>query len=294
MNEGYIRLYRQLVKNPIWTQLAPAVLKVAIYFLLRANHKPSQWYDGKETVYIPAGGFITSYARTAEACNISIQQARDAFSHLSKTGTQFATYRRTGRWTLVTVLNWAAYQSKPNDGNTPENTLGTDERTGKEQQTINKELKNTPPTPSGEGELFDLNHLPFGTLDTLPEEKSVTKSPTGGQPQNGTAHQAALAAVARSIHARHPAVRRDCGVGAVEKQLAAILKHKHISSDQLDIYLRRVDANHAGMCVSEQWQKDGGVFAKALSNYLAPTKERYDVEVNRAAAPVPSAPRLMA
>jgi hypothetical protein len=41
---GYIKRYRKLRENPIWTQCVPAVLKVAIYFLLRANHKPRQLY----------------------------------------------------------------------------------------------------------------------------------------------------------------------------------------------------------------------------------------------------------
>ena len=122
--------------------------------------------------------------------------------------------------------------------------------------------------------MFDLDQLPFDTLNTLPEEKSVTD----GQHQNGTVHQGALAAVARAIHGRHPAGRRDCGVGMVERQLAAILKHKQIGSDQRDDYLRRIDANHAGICAGEQWQKDNGAFVKGLSNWLAPAREQYDVE----------------
>jgi hypothetical protein len=99
-----------------------------------------------------------------------------------------------------------------------------------------------------------------------------------------TAHQATLDAVATSIHARHPSAhgRRDCGVGMVKTQLTAILKHKRVPAGEREQYLWGLDANHATMCGSEQWQKDGGEFAKALSNWLAPTKERYDVmaEVN--------------
>lgn len=45
-NGGYIRLFRKLLEHPIWTQLAPAVAKVAIYFLLHANYRPTRWYDG--------------------------------------------------------------------------------------------------------------------------------------------------------------------------------------------------------------------------------------------------------
>jgi hypothetical protein len=282
---GFIWLHRKLLENPIWTDLAPAVTKVAIYFLLRANHKPSQWSDGKETVDIPAGAFITSYARTAADCNISIQQTRDAFAHLNGTqfGTQFATYLRTRRWTLVTVSNWAIYQAQQLDGNTPENTLGTSKR------TTDKNIRNkhTPPTPSSEGEMFDLGHLPFDTLDQLPEKESTPPFPAA--PKNGTAHHATLAAVASAIHSRHPNAhgRRDCSVAIVEKQLEAILKHKHVPLGEREDYLRHVEANHASICSSEQWTKNSGEFAKSLTNWLAPTKERYDI------APAGDAPRRL-
>ena len=79
---GYVRLYRRILQNPIWTQLAPAVLKVAFYFIARANWKPAQWYDGTATVLVPTGSFITSYGSAAEACRLSVQQIRDAFAHL--------------------------------------------------------------------------------------------------------------------------------------------------------------------------------------------------------------------
>ena len=125
---GYVRLHRRLLQNPIWTQLAPAVLKVAIYFIARANWKPGQWYDGASTVQIPAGSFITSYASAAKACNLSVKQIRGAFNHLFRA--QFAAYQRaqTGaqRWTLVTVINWSAYQVSPDDEGTDQ---GIDEGT---------------------------------------------------------------------------------------------------------------------------------------------------------------------
>jgi hypothetical protein len=120
--------------HAIWTQLAPAVVKVAVYFILKANREPGEWYDGTGPVNIPRGSFITSYASIATACNISIQQARDACEHLDRT--QFATYRRTHRWTLVSVVDYDTYQPPTSNGNKLENTLETGQR------TTDKELKN--------------------------------------------------------------------------------------------------------------------------------------------------------
>ncbi len=138
---GWARLYRRLLSHPIWTQLQPAVGKVAVTFILLANYRASKWYDGNSEVELPPGSFVTSYDRIAERCNISRQQARDAFDHLEKL--DFGTYRRTQRYTVVTLCNWETYQGSESDENTLETTL----RTPKEHpentlRTPVKELKN--------------------------------------------------------------------------------------------------------------------------------------------------------
>ena len=163
---GYVRLYRKLLQNPIWVQLAPAVSKVAIYFLLRANFRSTQWYDGVRVVNIPAGSFITSYARTGAACNLSVQQIRDAFTHLFRT--QFATYSRTERWTLVSVLNWGTYQASP-DGeehseehavDQPENRQGTTDK-----KLRSKELNTCASGDARLGDFPSIDDPPFETTE---------------------------------------------------------------------------------------------------------------------------------
>jgi hypothetical protein len=89
-----------------------------------------------------------------------------------------------------------------------------------------------------------------------------------------------LAQVARAIHQRHPDAyeRRDLGIEGIAKKLEAVLKHKHVPAAEAEAYLRRIDRNHAAACNSETWCKDGGLYAKGLRNYLAPTEERYEIE----------------
>jgi len=86
-------------------------------------------------------------------------------------------------------------------------------------------------------------------------------------PLDGKIHE-----TARTIHERHPAVRR-CGIGEVRKLLTAITSRAP-AKERLSL-LDAIDNNHADWCASEQWTKDGGEFAKGLDNWLAPTKERY-------------------
>ncbi len=163
---GYVRLYRKLLQSPIWIQLSPVVLKVAVYFLLRANFKQGQWYDGKRVVNIPAGSFITSYARTAAACGLSVQQIRDASAHLFRT--QFATYTRTEWWTLVTVLNWSSYQASADDEehseehavDRPENRQGTTNK-----NVRSKEVKTCASDEAHEDAFPSIDELLFETTD---------------------------------------------------------------------------------------------------------------------------------
>jgi hypothetical protein len=269
---GYVLLHRKLLQNPIWAQCAPAVAKVAVYFLLRANYKRAQWYDGQASVDIPAGSFISSYSKVAEACAISTQQARDAFGHLSRT--QFATYRRTPRWTLVTIVNWNVYQASESDENTQENigetAQGTQRRTGKEHQIRNKEVKkkeeHTTSAAKGSGSagMFSVDNPPFSTLDPEPDEKPTPK-PSG--------KESLIEQYAAGMIARHPRVR-SCSLTEAKSQLAKILKG--VPPRECEGKLQEIDKDHASRCESEDWQKDDGQFALGLAKYLAPTMKRWE------------------
>jgi hypothetical protein len=129
---GYIRLWRRLIENPVWTQLSPAVLKVMIGFLLKANWKPATWYDGSAEVEIPRGSFVTSYPKMAQFCNLTPKQTRLAFDHLQRMG--FAAYRRAPRWTLVTILNYCGYQDCCSDEGTVQGGLRA--RRGQDEGTM--------------------------------------------------------------------------------------------------------------------------------------------------------------
>jgi hypothetical protein len=161
-----------MLNNPIWTQLTPGVLKIALYFLLRANYKPTQWYDGVNPVIIPAGSFITSYASAADSCGLSIQQTRDGFAHLERT--HFATYRRTHRWTLVTVLNWSTYQATAKCENTAENTISTGQGTTDEEV---KKLRSKT-CASGDARVPDSSSSESGALFQMEPSQATEAAPS--------------------------------------------------------------------------------------------------------------------
>lgn len=102
-----------------------------------------------------------------------------------------------------------------------------------------------------------------------PEEENLEVSPA----EILTPFEGKLREVAARIHDRHPAIRR-CGPKDVRDRIRSICS-KLIPTPERLARLDEIDANHAAWCATEQWQKDGGEFAKGLDNWLAPTKDRW-------------------
>jgi len=67
-------------------------------------------------------------------------------------------------------------------------------------------------------------------------------------------------------------------VTGVAKKLLAILEYKGHPPDDDDALLARINAIHAAKCETDEWQKEGGRFAKSLPNYLNPEDEQYEIE----------------
>jgi hypothetical protein len=347
MTGGYVRLHRKLLEHPIWTQHAPAVAKVAIHFLLRANYRRTQLQIGNRKIDLPAGSFITSYRKVAKACRLSLQQVRDAFVHLETLG--FSTSSGTHQWTLVTVLNWATYQARKDEEEHTESLIGggntavllkehssehTSERAAEHTEDAGKcnqictngtedanlehserlcsqhtvgcgNLKNGTTDKKYKNNKYSLSAGKPASVDGLLDINSTTRFDSepglNSEAVNGRAYSAAgknghcrapklpefIQSGAAKIHARHPKVRRDIGVEQVGKKLAEILKHKRVPATEQEAYLRQIDLNHAALCASDAWQKEGGQYAKGLENWLAPSKERYD------AAPSAESPDAM-
>ena len=79
LKTGWVRLYRSWLQSLIWTMPA-SWTKLALACLLLANKKPSKWWNGNESIPIPAGSFTTSIrklARAAEINAVNVLQSKD-------------------------------------------------------------------------------------------------------------------------------------------------------------------------------------------------------------------------
>ncbi len=117
INQGWIKLYRQLLEDPIWANTTSKQHSILIAIMLLANHSPKQWdWQGKK-FEVKAGQFVTSLPSLAKKSgkDVSIQNVRTALKHFEKL--EFLTDKSTEYGRLITVVNWAKYQDKPSKPN---------------------------------------------------------------------------------------------------------------------------------------------------------------------------------
>ncbi len=100
---GFIVIHRKMLD---WEWYSDVIVKtVFLHCLLRANFKDTRWKGHA----IKRGQFITSYPKMAEECNITVNQARRAFSTLISTGE--ITVSPQARFSVVTVVKYDYYQN---------------------------------------------------------------------------------------------------------------------------------------------------------------------------------------
>ncbi|WP_191126297.1 hypothetical protein [Cerasibacillus terrae] len=109
---GWIKLYRELLHKPIWTDSTPEQKTILITLLLMANHERREWeWKGEKYEALP-GQFVTSLPRIAEKAGkqITIQKVRTALVRFKKY--EFLTDESTNRNRLITIVNWESYQGQ--------------------------------------------------------------------------------------------------------------------------------------------------------------------------------------
>lgn len=126
MNEGFIKIYRQLLEWEWYTDVNTKVL--FLHCLLKANYKTKKYQ--KNTV--KKGSFVTSLESLSKETGLTIQQTRTALNHLISTGE--ITSKSSNKNRIITVVNYDKYQE--------DNKQSNKQLTGKQQtkqQTTNKQ-----------------------------------------------------------------------------------------------------------------------------------------------------------
>lgn len=101
--QGYVKLHRSILSWEWYKDLPVRILFE--HCLLKANHKVEKWRG----LTIEAGQFVTSLNHLSEETGLSVSQIRTAFNKLEMT--QELTKCSQGKYSVITIKNWATYQT---------------------------------------------------------------------------------------------------------------------------------------------------------------------------------------
>lgn len=120
MEGGFIKLYRELFRKPIWTGSTPEQRCVLITLLGMAVYRETEYDINGERRRLKPGQLFTSLEQISRECGkgISVQNIRSSLMRFEKLG--FLTNESTMQGRLITLVNWGKYQ-----GNTYEADKGS-------------------------------------------------------------------------------------------------------------------------------------------------------------------------
>lgn len=109
MNEGYIKLYRQLLENPLWDDKPFARGQAWADLLLKANYKDRATYVKGQRIMIRRGQLLRSVQNLASDWGWGVNKVRRFLDELESDQMIQADGRAYG--TLVTIENYETFQT---------------------------------------------------------------------------------------------------------------------------------------------------------------------------------------
>lgn len=158
-DNGWIKLYRELIDKPIWINSTPEQNRILITLLCMANHKPKKWEWQGKPYEVKAGQFITSLASIVERCrckSITVKKVRTALERFENLG--FLTSEATNKNRLITIVNWCNYQDYDSQEGKPEDKQRASEGQAEgKQRATNKNVKNNKNVENDKNNIYAQN-----------------------------------------------------------------------------------------------------------------------------------------
>ena len=137
---GWVKLYRQIWSSDVWQSPEPFDKRSAwIDLILLCNHADGDFFDGRTTIHIERGQFVTSIRHLADRWRWSKDRVYRYLRHLSRQGMIHTTATQTA--TVITLIKYEFFQGECDNGK--HSKQDTDKPTGKSQTRSNKNPKNT-------------------------------------------------------------------------------------------------------------------------------------------------------
>lgn len=142
--EGWVRVWRKVIDNPLWTERPFSKGQAWIDLILLANHKDNELLLGNTVVIIQRGQLHTSELNLSKRWGWSRKKTRAFLSLLDNQ--KMATSKGTTKGTTITIENYSDYQdcgtAQDTTGDTTKEHQKNIKRTSKGTQTIKKECNN--------------------------------------------------------------------------------------------------------------------------------------------------------
>jgi hypothetical protein len=152
--EGYIKVYRKVMCNPLWYD--PDLFRLWMYCLMKASHKERKILIEKQEVILNSGQFVTGRFSLQQEFNQGIplrKQIKDTtlwgwLKKLESMGN--IDIKSSNKYSVISIVNWSEYQesltTEPQqiDNSLTTNSQQIDNRLTTEPQQIdtNKNVKN--------------------------------------------------------------------------------------------------------------------------------------------------------
>jgi len=104
--QGYIKLHRKILENPISEK--PHYAWLWIILLLKANHKTAEFIWNGEKKTIKAGQFITGREKLSQESHISQGTVERILKYLENE--QQIKQETNNKFRIITIVNWEKYQ----------------------------------------------------------------------------------------------------------------------------------------------------------------------------------------
>ena len=127
MNDGYIKLYRQIFENELWTEKPFSRAQAWIDLLLKANYTAKKCVIKGKSITIKRGQLLRAEDNLAEDWGWSRGKVRRFLSYLVKKGN--ISKNGTALGTLITIENYETFQGERPERSTSDGTAdGTGEK----------------------------------------------------------------------------------------------------------------------------------------------------------------------
>lgn len=136
---GWVKLYRQIWSCDVWQAKEPFDRRSAwIDLILLCNHADGDFYDGRTTIHVERGQFVTSIRHLADRWHWSKDKVSRYLRHLSRQKMIHITATPTA--TVITLVKYEFFQSDRDSYK--DSKRDTDNDTSKSQTRKNNNTKN--------------------------------------------------------------------------------------------------------------------------------------------------------